>query len=469
MKLDVRSFRYLTPEDWRVLTAFEMGSKNHEVVPTALATQLSGLHNGTGGVGRCISTLAKAGLIAKVKNTSYDGYRLTFGGYDYLALHSHTRSSAIVQLGSTMGVGKESDIWLVTSPSPLSGAPVQSILKIHRLGRISFRTASTKRSYQGRREHASWQFLSRLSAQKEFQAMTMLRDAGFRTPRPIAWNRHTIVMSLVPGTPLRNVPLVAFGKSKREQEKNVAALYSALMELLLKMAEFGLIHGDINEFNLLIEGVPEDMYEDQEEPSLEEPPLEEPQHTEQLPEEDATAAAEAESKLIPHLIDFPQITSMSHPEAEEFFDRDVRGVKDFFRKRYHFEASDMGPSFADALARQGKAVAQGVRKLDIEMEAAGYNKKASRELDEYYNKQRADDGTSPEDDLPETNADVPEDGNEEESQEARQEGDVDLGQAATNSADFQDLLKGIEEMKVAAVEQKEKPRVRTKAAAGWAI
>lgn len=44
-----------------------MGSKNHEVVPTPLITQISGLRGGSG-AHKCISNLAKVNLIAKVKN-----------------------------------------------------------------------------------------------------------------------------------------------------------------------------------------------------------------------------------------------------------------------------------------------------------------------------------------------------------------------------------------------------------------
>lgn len=44
-----------------------MGSKNHEIVPTPLITQIAGLRGGSG-VHKCISNLAKVGLIAKVKN-----------------------------------------------------------------------------------------------------------------------------------------------------------------------------------------------------------------------------------------------------------------------------------------------------------------------------------------------------------------------------------------------------------------
>lgn len=45
----------------------EQGSKNHEIVPTPLIAQISGLRGGSG-VNRSISTLAKTNLIAKVKN-----------------------------------------------------------------------------------------------------------------------------------------------------------------------------------------------------------------------------------------------------------------------------------------------------------------------------------------------------------------------------------------------------------------
>lgn len=69
--------RYLAPEDWRTLVAVETASKNHEVVPTKMIGEISGLK---GAVHRSISALAKVGLIGRLKNAKYDGYRLTYGG-----------------------------------------------------------------------------------------------------------------------------------------------------------------------------------------------------------------------------------------------------------------------------------------------------------------------------------------------------------------------------------------------------
>jgi RIO-like serine/threonine protein kinase len=43
-----------------------MGSKNHEIVPTALIVQISGLRNG--GVNKHLGELAKRNLVARVRN-----------------------------------------------------------------------------------------------------------------------------------------------------------------------------------------------------------------------------------------------------------------------------------------------------------------------------------------------------------------------------------------------------------------
>ena len=44
MKLDIKVLRYLTKEDFRVLTAIEMGMRNHEIVPVELVSIIHGLY-----------------------------------------------------------------------------------------------------------------------------------------------------------------------------------------------------------------------------------------------------------------------------------------------------------------------------------------------------------------------------------------------------------------------------------------
>src|SRR3569833_2363958 len=90
-----------------------MGSKHHEIVPTPLIEKLSLRRGGASAVHKSISNLAKFGLIARIKEAKYDGYRLTYGGLDYLALHTHSARNDVYSVGSRIGVGKESDIMVV--------------------------------------------------------------------------------------------------------------------------------------------------------------------------------------------------------------------------------------------------------------------------------------------------------------------------------------------------------------------
>ena len=65
----------------------------------------------------------------------YDGYALTYMGYDYLALKVFIKRGTVAQIGLKIGVGKESDIYLCQNSE---GEDV--VVKLARLGRTSFRT-----------------------------------------------------------------------------------------------------------------------------------------------------------------------------------------------------------------------------------------------------------------------------------------------------------------------------------------
>ena len=72
-----------------------------------------------------------------------------------------------------MGVGKESDIFEVENADGET-----MILKLHRLGRTSFRAVKSKRDYLGHRKSFNWLYLSRLAALKEFAFMQALHGRG---------------------------------------------------------------------------------------------------------------------------------------------------------------------------------------------------------------------------------------------------------------------------------------------------
>ena len=89
-------------------------------------------------------------------------------------------------------------------------------------------------------------------------------------------------------------------------KKNTKKLYDNLMQIIMKLAnEFGVVHGDFNEFNILIKNI---------------------------------------ETHDPVMIDFPQMISVNHELAQEYFDRDVHCIVDFFAKRFNYE-SDFIPCF----------------------------------------------------------------------------------------------------------------------------
>ena len=197
MKLDVNVLRYLSKDDFRVLTSVEMGQKNHELVPLELIDSISGLKHG--GAFKSIKTLMRHKLLHH-DSKYYEGYRLTYMGYDFLAIRALVSRGHISGVGRQIGVGKESDIFEVTNDDGEVFA-----LKLHRLGRTSFRAVKSKRDYLGRRQNYSWLYLSRLAALKEFAFMKALYDHGFPVPQAIDNNRHAVLMSLVNARPMVQV------------------------------------------------------------------------------------------------------------------------------------------------------------------------------------------------------------------------------------------------------------------------
>ena len=104
---------------------------------------------------------------------------------------------------------------------------------------------------------------------------------------PVANNRHAILMSFINGFPLNKVKTI--------EQPEIG--YNILMDLIERFAQYGLIHSDFNEFNIMIDN---------------------------------------EQKI--WVIDFPQMVSTSHANAEFYFDRDVDCIKALFKKKYAFKS-----------------------------------------------------------------------------------------------------------------------------------
>ena len=393
MRFDLTALKYLNKDDFRVLTAIEMGMRNHEIVPVDLIQSISKIRNTS--VRRILANLLKHKLIKHTK-IQYDGYSLNFLGYDFLAIHSLIKQGILVQIGTKIGVGKESDVYLcyvqkvnseisdeqynqikeniLTENSrkeqnkqkqldeknnikneikeeedkkvqgeeeeeesseeeevsyfqndlpktiqTVVGELTIACIKFARLGRTSFRAVKSKRDYVKSQTHYNWLYLSRLSSQNEYKNMKGLYSHGFAVPRPYGYNRHAIIMEYVPSYPLNKVEEI--------KDKNV--VYHKMMDFIYKLGENGLIHGDFNEFNILLNiNKPDEIV----------------------------------------VIDFPQMISINHPEAQNYFKRDVQCVKNYFLKKFNL-TFDEDLKFSDI---------KQINFLDEELKAYGYKKEKEK-------------------------------------------------------------------------------------------
>jgi len=219
--------------------------------------------------------------------------------------------------------------------------------------------------------------------------MKILHEHGFPVPRPIDQARHCILMEFIDAYPLRQVSEV----------ENPGKLYSNLMDVIVRFAQAGLIHGDYNEFNILIKRETGE----------------------------------------PVVIDFPQMVSTSHENAEWYFNRDVECIRTFFKRRFRYESS-LYPRFRKVVEESGQ---DGFR-LDVMVEASGFGRKEMKVLEEYMESVREEEQESAGSGDPDD--EVVEEEDEEQTDYEADEQDVNPEQADQNvdvTCDPTDVEKGI--------------------------
>ncbi|CAH8517069.1 unnamed protein product [Schistosoma turkestanicum] len=340
-------FRYISSEAWRALIAIEMGLKNHEVVPPELALKISHLRRSCTSFSHLVQEqLILNRLVAYETDNKHSmkGYRLTNLGYDYLALNQLFKSEQLTSLGTMIGAGKESDVYIAAagarcgrpsdgSESLLEEFPKEEdlvVVKFHRLGRTSFRKVKEKREYHQHRNNCSWLYLDRLASKREFIMMQSLWSNGIPVPIPYTHNRNAVVMSYVADS----LPLYRILPSILSSNGSAFAqsLYYQAKEILERVASLGLVHGDFNEFNLMVSDLD--------------------------PEKDEGIS---NPKLV--LIDFPQMISRDHKLANAIYERDADGIVNFFSRYFDIPSDDL-PSSLDSIQRTDD--------VDVHLKAPGY-------------------------------------------------------------------------------------------------
>jgi len=271
----------LNEEDFKVLVAIEHGMARHEYVPLEYIAKVTNFTDDK--LDMILRKLHRLGLIQRNKGP-YIGYVLTTFGYDSLALRALVKRGVLERISADpIGVGKEADIYEGVTPS---GEVVA--VKFHRIGRVSFRNPRRVRTYVGDRRHISWLYMSRLSAQREYEALVLVHQHGVKAPRPIAHNRHVVVTEKIEGVPLFEVPPL-------EDPEDV--MYQVIENVKLAYTRAGVVHGDLSEFNVLV--------------------------------------TVENGREVPVIIDWPQWVPSIHPSAESLLRRDIENIVRFFRRKYN--------------------------------------------------------------------------------------------------------------------------------------
>lgn len=418
MKLDATVMRTMNRQDFRVLAAVEKGMRNHALVPAKLISSLASLRHG--GTGKILSSLLRDKLLSHDQSCGYDGYRLTNSGYDILALHNLKTRKLVTALGDRIGTGKESDIYVAANAEGQ-----QIVLKLHRLGRTSFRDVKKKRDYFQVNQHHhrshyhrsggtksqpnSWLFLSKISALKEYAFMKALHQVDYPTPLPLGQNRHIVVMSLVRGMPLYQIP------SSRVSPAQAESIFQQSTRLATRLAQHGLVHCDLNEFNLMVDlsGIQDNTKNEVGEHYVRhsgksvaskgalsahlqqfQPVDGTGEFVTEAPPEPKELLETGEPRPVVTLIDFPQMVSTHHPNAKELYDRDLQCLKRFFVMKLKCIPEDgwddLIPSWEQVTDFReednlSSIATKAQTRLDEELQASGFSEQdASRDMELYY-------------------------------------------------------------------------------------
>jgi RIO kinase 2 len=279
----------LEAEDFHLLSGVEQGMRFSEYVDRDQIPKYARLSPAN--VDYRLDRCEDRGFIER-KTIQYEGFKLTFEGYDALALHTLVERDTIEGFGAPLGVGKESDVYEVKSYKPLA-------LKFHREGYTNFREVNKEREYTADRDHVSWQYTARKAAEREYEALETLYP-DVRVPQPIDTNRHAIVMEKIDG--------VELARTKLDDEQVIPILELLLTEMQ-SAYDGGFVHADMSEYNVF------------------------------LAEDGVT------------IFDWPQAVPTDHENARELLERDVSNVVGYFRRKHPALVPDLDETaLASALA-----------------------------------------------------------------------------------------------------------------------
>ncbi|MFX1564077.1 MAG: RIO1 family regulatory kinase/ATPase [Promethearchaeota archaeon] len=267
--------RELDFDEVKILRALEELANRYEYAPVDEISNKSTLE-----VDDVIFRLGRLNKVRLVQRSAkpYLGYRLTRSGYDASALHELASRDIIVSIGQPYGVGKESRVYRA-----LDAEGHEVAVKLLRWGHPSFRQVRRLRSVDDI-SFRSWMEYCRQAAAREYKALRMLKDVNGRVPKPIALNRHVIVMSCMEGNLLLHI---------NKLTNPTQVLDRIIQQICLAFKVAHIVHGDLSEYNIFV----------------------------------------SEDEQVT-LFDWPQWQPIDHPNIQWLLKRDVSNVLKFFKRRF---------------------------------------------------------------------------------------------------------------------------------------
>lgn len=207
-------------------------------------------------------------------------YRLTFLGLDCLALLGLVQRGMITHIGPLVGTGKESVLYLAKT-----AASEVVVIKLYKIGRVSFKKVARHRPHLA--DQPSWLKASKLAAEREREALSLLSKHTNLVPRFVGQDRHAVVMEYIEGKDL-------YEYEDAKDPENILSLILATMRSAYLSA--GIVHADLSEYNIVV--------------------------------------SVRGSSEVPYIIDWPQYVKREDPLAEDYLRRDVDTLLRFFKRKY---------------------------------------------------------------------------------------------------------------------------------------
>jgi RIO kinase 1 len=234
---------------------------------------------------KTIDTLVDTG---RIKHKDSEKTKVTENVFDEAtlkALYTLSNKGIIEALGGSISTGKEANVFLA------DGKENSLAIKIYRITSSTFNSMENYIMGDPRFRDVRHTKKDIIFAwtKKEYRNLLRAGEVGIKVPKPITTERNILVMEFM-GKDEKSYPLL---KDVQLEEASAKKVFDILMNYIKKLyVEAGLVHGDLSEYNVLIE------------PEL----------------------------IEPILIDMGQSVTLEHPRADQFLRRDIQNIARYFRK-----------------------------------------------------------------------------------------------------------------------------------------